>query len=148
MVPAARLGLAASMRRLLLASTLVAALAIGGCTTSGTSSSSKKFTGAESDVATAVSDLQKAAQRKDGSKICTDLLAKPAVDELGGSSKCPDEVEKAATDSDEFSLEVQDVTVDGTQATAKVRQGKSGNTKLVRFVKEGNSWKLTGLAGA
>jgi hypothetical protein len=146
MVPAARLGLAASMRRLLLASILVTALAVGGCTTSGTSSSSKKFKGAEADVASAVSDLQKAAQRNDGAKICSDLLAKSAVDELGGASKCPDEVKKAGTDSDEFSLDVQDVTVNGTQATAKVRQGKSGKTKLVRFAKEGNSWKLTGLA--
>lgn len=135
------------MRRFLLASILVAALAVGGCTTSGTSSSSKKFTGAEADVATAVSDLQKAAQRKDGAKICSELLARSAVDELGGSSKCADEVNKATTDSDEFSLEVQDVSVSGTKATAKVRQGKTGKTKLVRFVKEGNAWKLTGLAG-
>jgi uncharacterized low-complexity protein len=136
------------MRRLLLASILVSALALGGCTTSTTSSSSssKKFTGAQADVATAVSDLQKAAQRKDGAKICSELLAKSAVDELGGPAKCPDEINKATTDSDEFSLEVQDVTVNGDQATAKVRQGKTGKTKVVRFVKEGNSWKLNGLA--
>lgn len=146
MVPAARLGLAASMRRFLLASLLVPAIAVAGCTTSGTSSSSKKFSGAENDVATAVSDLQKAGQRKDGAKICSDLLAKAAVEQMGGASKCADEVDKATTDSDEFALEVQDVSVNGTEATAKVRQGKTGTTKLVRFVKEGNSWKLTGLS--
>jgi hypothetical protein len=135
------------MRRLLLASILVSALALGGCTTStSSSSSSKKFTGAQADVAKAVSDLQKAAQRKDGAKVCSELLAKSAVGELGGASTCPDEVNKAITDSDEFALDVQDVTVNGDQATAKVRQGKTGKTKLVRFVKEGTSWKLTGLA--
>jgi hypothetical protein len=136
------------MRRILLVSMVVPALALGGCTTAGTSSSSKKFTGADADVATAVSDLQKAGQRKDGAKICSELLAGKAVEELGGSGKCADEVNKAVTDSDEFSLDVQDITVTGTTATAKVRQGKTGKTKLVRFAKEGNSWKLTGLAGA
>jgi hypothetical protein len=134
------------MRRFLLASLLVPALAVGGCTTSGTSSSAKEFTGAEGDVATTVAELQKAGQRKDGAKLCSELLAASAVEALGGSGKCADEVNASITDADEFALEVQDVTVNGAKATAKVRQGKTGTTKLVRFVKEGNSWKLTGLS--
>jgi hypothetical protein len=134
------------MRRLLLAAALVPALAVAGCTTTGTSSSAKKFSGAEGDVAQAVTDLQKAAQRKDAAKICKSLLSKPGIEQLGGASGCKDEVDKAITDSDEFTLDVRDVSVTGTKATAQVRQGDKGTTKTVRFVKEGNSWKVDGLS--
>jgi hypothetical protein len=133
------------MRRLALALLAVSMLAVGGCTSSSSSSSSaKNFQGTEADVAKVIADLQSAGQRKDAAKICSQILARSAVDELG--SDCKGELDKAISDADEFSLSVRDVSVSGNEATATVRQGKDGPTKLVKLVKEGNSWKVSGLS--
>jgi hypothetical protein len=126
---------------------LLAAVALAGCTTTGSSSSSKKFKGAQGDVATVVSDLKSAAQRKSVDKICSQILATTLVDRLDqAGTSCGQEVDKAITDADEYGLDVQAVTVTGTQATAKVRQGKDGRVKTLSFVREASRWKLSGIA--
>jgi hypothetical protein len=135
------------MHRLALALALVAALSLAGCTTSGTSSASKKFSGAEADVAKAVADLQSAAQRKDATKLCTKVLASAAVQRLGGAgTTCKQEMEDAIADADELTLDVQSVTVSATKASAKVRQGTDGTTKVVELVKEGTAWKVSAVS--
>jgi hypothetical protein len=134
------------MRRFALALILPAALALGGCATTG-SSSSKKFSGAAADVSKAVGDIQTAGKRKDADKLCSELLARSLVDQLGQSgTTCKDEMEKALADADDFTLNVRDVKVSGSEATALVRQGSTGPTRTIQFVRENNRWKATGFS--
>jgi hypothetical protein len=132
------------MRRFALAPLLLAAIALGGCTTAGTTAS-KKFTGAAADVSKAVADIQKAGQRKDTSKLCTTLLSRALVAKLdSGGSKCTDEMDKAIADADDFKLSVTDVKVSGTEATATVKEHDA--TRTIQFVREDNRWKATGFS--
>jgi hypothetical protein len=135
------------MRRLALAPALLAVIALTGCTTAGSSSSSKKFSGAAGDVADAVGDLEAAGKRKDADRLCSELLARPLVEKLdSGGTTCKEEMKDALADADEFALSVRDVKVNGTEAMATVRQGTDGPTRTVQFVKEGTHWKATGFS--
>jgi hypothetical protein len=129
---------------------LLAAVALAGCTTAGTQAG-KDFTGAQADVAQVVADLQEAGQRQDAERICSQILASTLVDQLGSEgTSCTQEVDKATKDADDFGLEVLDVTVTGTTATARVRNGAEGRaeTRNLRFVREGNRWKVSELTGS
>jgi hypothetical protein len=132
------------MRRLALAPLLLAALAFAGCTTAGSSSSSKKFSGAAGDVADAVGDIETAGKRKDADRLCSELLARSLVEQLdAGGTSCKQEMKDALADADEFALSVRDVKVSGTEATATVRQGSDGPTRTIQLVKEGTRWKAS-----
>jgi hypothetical protein len=134
------------MRRTFLTLTAVCAVALAGCTTTGTTGT-KKFSGAQADVAKAISDLQTAAQRKDATKICSQFLAKALVTKLDApGTSCNQEIDKAISDSDELSLLVQSVTVNGNSATSRVQQGKNGSFRTATLVREANRWKLSGLS--
>ncbi len=135
--------------RIASASLLAAVLALAGCTASGGSGSSSKFTGAQGDVAKVVADLQQAGERKDAGKICTEILSRRLVDQLGqAGTSCGQEMDKAIKDADDFNLTVQRVTVTGTNATALVRRGTDGPTSTFRFVREGGRWKATDLGSS
>ena len=128
---------------------IAAALALGaaGCTTASTGSSSK-FTGAQGDVAKVVSDLQQAGQRKDAQKICTQILAQQLVQQLSAAgTSCQVEMKKAIDDADDFDLTVQNVTINGNQATAQVKRGKNGPTATFKFVRESGGWRATSFGG-
>ena len=130
--------------RIATAALLVAALGVAGCTTTGSSSSSSKFTGAKGDVASVVSDLQQAGQKRDANKICTEILSRKLVDELSqAGTSCQQEMKNAIEDADDFDLNVQNVTINGSNATAVVKRGKDGPTATFRFVREDGKWKAT-----
>jgi hypothetical protein len=132
------------MRRVALPFLLVLAAVLSGCTTTGSSSSSKKFAGAAGDVSKAVDDLQAAGQRKDAGKLCTQLLARSLVSQIDESgATCTAELDKALADADDFKLDVRDVKVSGSKATATVLQGDPGSTRTIEFVREDNRWKAT-----
>jgi hypothetical protein len=135
------------MRRLALPLLLLLAAILSGCAATGSSSSSKKFAGAAGDVSKAVDDLQAAGQRKDAGKLCTQLLARSLVSQIGESgATCKSELDKALADSDDFKLDVRDVNVNGNKATATVLQGDPGSTRTIEFVREDNRWKATGFS--
>src|SRR3954451_22456928 len=135
-----RLGFGVPMR-LLLVPRVLAAVALAGCTSTGTSST--KFKGAAADVNKAVGDLQTAGRRKDAAKLCGQLLAGSLVKRLdSGGTTCKDEMDKAIADADEFTLRVRSISVHGSQATASIREGSGGPTRDVTFVREANRWKI------
>jgi hypothetical protein len=135
------------MRRSLLALPLVLAALAAGCT-SGGASSAGDFQGEEKNVADQVEKLETAGESTDAQTICDDILAKSfrdAIDQAGSS--CAEEVDKAIKDADDFALDVEDVTISGNTATAKVK-GKEGGEDTVRtfeFEREGSSWRATNL---
>jgi hypothetical protein len=134
------------MRRSVLTLTAVCAVALAGCTTTGTTGT-KKFSGAQGDVAKAISDLQTAAQRKDATKVCSQFLARALVTKLDApGTSCNQEIDKAVGDADELSLVVQSVTVNGNTATARVQEGKNGAVRTMTLAREANRWKVSGLS--
>lgn len=131
------------MKRLLAVAT--ASLALAGCGASE-ESSSEQFRGAEREVADKVEDLQSAGEGRNAEDICSDILSRRLVDELeAAGANCADEMEKAIEDSDEFDLEVRDVSVQGNEATARVQQGDDGPETTMEFVREGGQWRATSL---
>ena len=129
---------------------LVVAAALAGC--GQEQSSTADFEGTEKAVAQVVEDLQAAAQERKPAEICNDLITKQLADSLkAGSADCVDEMEKVAGDADDFQLEVTDVTVTGTTATAQVKARKGGDedaTTTFRLTREDGDWRLSDLGAS
>jgi hypothetical protein len=134
------------MARAVLAVPLVLAALASGCGASQTSST--KFQGDEKKVADQVEKLQHAGESGDARVICDEVLAKSLRDEIAATgSDCESELDKAIKDADDFDLDVEDVTISGNTATAKVK-GRVGDKDQVRdfeFVREGADWRATSL---
>jgi hypothetical protein len=134
------------MSRTFLAVPLVLAALATGCT--GGSSSASDFEGEEANVAEVVEELQSAGETGDAGKICDSILARRLRDQIQeAGATCAQELEKALNDADDFELEVEDVTIQGNSATAKVR-GQDQGAERVRdfeFVREGSEWRATTL---
>ena len=120
-----------------------ALLGLGAC---GAASSTGDFTGEEEVVATVVEDLQRYGSRREADSICDDLLTTELQNAVkAGNATCASELKKALNDSDAFELEVQDVTVTGTRATARVRGTDEGEGVLrtLQFEKVGQDWRIS-----
>ena len=126
---------------------LLAALALAGCGAEAEPSSVEKFQGEERAVAQKVEDLQEAGEGRNPEDICSDILASSLVQQLEAAGvKCADEMEKAIDDADDYDLQVQDVTISGSTATAEVRRGDDGPTETMEFTKEKGQWRATSLS--
>jgi hypothetical protein len=131
------------MRRLL----LLPVLLLAGCGQTPTSASD--FKGTENAVAQTIEDLQSAAQSRKPAEICSEVLSRDLAEKLkSAGNDCVREMEKVTSDADDFELEVTDVTVTGTTATAKVRARKGGRDDAVTtfsLAREDGDWRLTDL---
>jgi outer membrane PBP1 activator LpoA protein len=127
---------------------VLAALILAGCGAQAESDSSvDTFRGEDRNVAQKVEDLQEAGEGRNPEDICADILAASLVDELEvAGSDCQQEMQKAIDDADDFELEVLDVTVTGTTATAEVRRGDDGPTQTMQFTQERGEWRATALS--
>ena len=134
------------MKRVALALLLTAAVA--GCGTQSQSSSADKFKNADQKaVAQQIEDLESAGKRGKADDICSDILAKSLVAQLDrAGTSCGSEMKKAIDDANEFNLTVEKVTVNGTSATAEVKQGDKGPTETMQFTKENGQWRATALS--
>ena len=134
------------MRRALLTLPLLLAALAAGCGASA--SSAGDFEGEEKAVAEVVERLQTAGEGGDAERICNDVLAEALREKIAEpGSTCEQEVDKAITDADDFHLDVEEVTVSGTEATARVR-GRIDDADRVRelqFVREGADWRASAL---
>jgi hypothetical protein len=136
-----------SMSRSPLILAALAAFVIAGCTTQSSSSdSSGKFTGDQRLVANTVEDFESAASKGDQDKVCSDFLSKDLVATFakqGGT--CAKAVDGALKDSDTFGLSVESVSINGQQATAKVKaeHGKKDVIETLTLVKEGSGWRIS-----
>jgi hypothetical protein len=134
------------MSRASLAVPLVLAALAAGCGASA--SSAGDFEGEERRVADVVEKLQSAGETGDAAEICNEVLARELREEIqAAGANCEEELEKAIQDADDFELEVEDVTITGNTATARVR-GREGDEDTVRtfeFVREGGEWRATSL---
>jgi hypothetical protein len=134
------------MTRALLAVPLVLAALAAGCGASA--SSAGDFEGEEKRVAELVEKLQSAGETGDAAEICDEVLAKELRDQIQeAGASCEQELDKAIKDADDFELDVEDVTISGNSATAKVRGRDQGEDRVrdFEFVKEGRDWRATSL---
>jgi hypothetical protein len=132
------------MRRTL-ALTAVLALFLSACGTA-TSNQNSKFKGEQQNVVKVVDALASAGSRGDAGRICKEILSKQLVTELktaGGD--CVTEMDRAISDASDYDLQVTSVKINGANATAQVRQGKSGQVATFTFVKESGGWRASAL---
>jgi hypothetical protein len=128
---------------------VVPLLLLAGCGASTEPSSVDRFRGEERAVAQKVEDLQRAGERREPETICTDILAKSLVQQLeAAGADCTEEMRKAIEDADDYALDVTDVNISGSTATATVRRGDDGPTETMEFTQEGGQWRATSLSGA
>lgn len=125
----------------------VLALAVAGCG-GAASDSAKEFTGEEAKVAAVIERIEKAARDDDADAVCETLLTEARlalVKQLG--TNCKTGVKDAFEDADSFDLTVDDVTIDGASATAKVTSGRGSNKKsdTLSLKREGTAWKVDSL---
>ena len=128
--------------------TIATATAPSTTTACGTAASTQnnKFKGEQQNVVKVVDALATAGGRGDADKICKDILSKQLVTELktaGGD--CNTEMDRAISDASDYDLQVTSVKINGANATAQVRQGKSGQVATFTFVKEGGGWRASAL---
>lgn len=134
------------MPRPRLALPLVLALLAAGC--GGAASSAGDFEGEEANVADTVERLESAGQSGDADVICDEVLAESLRDRMrAGDASCEQELEQAIADADDFALTVEDVAIQGTRATARVRAEDSDGERVRTFelVREGSSWRASSL---
>ena len=138
------------MRPLLRLLPLVLAAALAGC--GQAQSSASDFKGSEKAVAETIEELQSAAQNRKPADICSDVLSRELADKLkSAGNDCVREIEKVTADADDFELDVTDVTVTGTTATAKVKARKGDRDDAVTtftLTREDGDWRLSNLGAS
>jgi hypothetical protein len=124
-------------------------LLLAGCGASTQPSSVERFRGEERAVAQKIEDLQQAGERQEPETICNEILARSLVQQLeAAGTTCQQEMQKAIEDADDYDLDVRDVNVEGSTATATVRRGDDGPTETMEFTQEGGQWRATSLSGS
>ena len=128
---------------------VTATLVLAGCGAQADQTSSvDKFQGEERAVAQKIEDLQEAGESRKPEDICSQILSRTLVSQLeAAGADCASEMEKAIDDADDYDLDVQEVTVTGSNATASVRRGDDGPTEMMEFTKENGEWRATALSG-
>jgi hypothetical protein len=127
---------------------VLAALLLSSCGSAAPRDSAKDFSGAERDVATAVEDVETAARKDDADALCTRLLSDSLLATLKQQgTNCKTAVREAFKDADSVDLTVEDVTISGTKASAKVTSGTGSNEKTdtLELEKAGAAWKISSL---
>jgi hypothetical protein len=133
------------MRALLRLLPIVLVAALAGCAQQETPSND--FKGSEKAVAETIEDLQSNAQSRKPGAICSDVLSTDLAAKLKtAGSDCTSEMEKIAGDADDYQLQVTDVTINGTNATATVESRRGGETDAkttFSLVREDGDWRLS-----
>jgi hypothetical protein len=125
----------------------VLALTLASCT-AAPRDSAKDFKGDERAVAQAVEELETAARKSDSDTACTKLFAPQLLASLKqGGKTCKAAVKDAFDDADSTDLSVEDVTITGTKATAKVTSGTGSKKRsdTLQLQKAGAAWRISSL---
>lgn len=110
--------------------------------------SAEDFSGAERPVAVAVEDLESAARDGKPAVVCGRLLAEDLLTTLKKQgTNCTTAVKEAFDDADSLDLTVDDVSISGDTATAKVTSGRNSSKKTdtLTLEKSGDAWRISSL---
>jgi hypothetical protein len=134
----------------LIALSATVAVALSGCASTG-SVSTTGLSGAQKDIATAISNFQSDAEAASASKLCQNDLAPNVVQALSaGGRTCEEVIKDQLKVVDSFNLSIpnnRSITVVGDNATVTVQDTQAGKTSHVdtlHLVKSGQTWKLSG----
>jgi hypothetical protein len=126
----------------------VLSLALAACG-SGSRDSAEEFAGAERTVAAAVEDLESAARKNEHARACTKLLSARLLAAIKArGTNCETALDDAFSDADSLDLTVDDVTIRGATATAKVTSGTGSKkrTDTLQLEKVGAAWRISSLS--
>jgi hypothetical protein len=124
---------------------LCVAAVIAGC---GTTTSTGSYKGESKKVAQTISNLQSDATSANASKVCSRDLAASVLKRLEASgTNCKKVLEGQLKEIDTYALSVESISVQGQDATAKVKSTWSGKESIheLSFVREGGAWKVSDL---
>jgi hypothetical protein len=110
--------------------------------------STKQFKGEEQKVASVVEQIEKAARDNKPDSVCAKLFTKNRLDIIKTlGTNCKTGVKDAFKDADSFDLTVDDVTISGDTATAKVTSGTGSKkkTNALSLKRDGTVWKIDSL---
>lgn len=133
-------------RRIVIAA-LIGAGALAGCGTVATKSATT-FTGEAASVQDAINSFQSAAQNRDNSKLCKQILAPALASKLKNSGGgCTHVVGDQLNVVDNYDLTIESITVNGTSAQARVKSQSNGKDHFdtLLLTKVGSSWRISGL---
>lgn len=122
---------------------LAAAVLLAGCTQAPTTSTDD-FSGDEKDVAEVIADLSEDAARNRQAHVCGEIVTERLEKAIAGDSSCPNEVKKAFQDADSATLDVEDVSITGDDATAEVstKDGDKTVTRTFKLLKVDGGWRI------
>jgi Putative lumazine-binding len=121
--------------------------ALSGCGTVPTKSSTT-FTGASAAVASTINSFHSAAQSRDTSKLCNQILAPALAAKLKDSGGgCTHVIDNQLKTVENYDLTIESITVNGNSAQARVKSISAGKSHFdtLLLTKVGNSWRLSGL---
>ncbi len=120
-------------------------LALAGCGGGTPRDSATQFKGEERKVAAPVEALEDAARAGKSATVCTKLLTDRLLAQLKQQgTNCTTAVKEAFKDADSLDLTVDDVTIAGDKATAKVISGSGDDEKTdtLDLARDGTAWKI------
>jgi ketosteroid isomerase-like protein len=124
------------------------ALVLSACGAAAPRDSAEDFSGAERAVAAAVEDIEEAARENDADRMCTKLLSPRLLASIKQEGiTCTTAVREAFDDASSTDLTVDDISISGATATAKVTSGAGSNEKTdtLALEKAGAGWKISAL---
>jgi len=130
-----------------LATVFLLALVATGCG-AAPRDSSEDFKGDERAVAAVVEDLEATARDNDPDKVCSKLLTDSLLAAIKAQgTKCTTGIKEGFEDADSFDVKVEEVTISGRSATAKVVSGRGSTEKTdtMQLERDGTVWKIASL---
>jgi hypothetical protein len=124
------------------------ALALTGCGSAAPRDSAGEFSGEKRAVAAAVEAVEKAARENDTKRLCTQLLTDQLVAAVKrAGTDCVTAVRDSFKDASSKELTVDDVSIRGDTATAKVTSGTGSDEKTdtLQLLKTGADWRISAL---
>jgi hypothetical protein len=121
------------------------AFVISGCGSSAPRDSTKEFSGEKAKVASPVEALETAARDRKPQIVCSQPLSDRLLAELKEQgTNCRTAVKEAFDDADSLELTVDEITISGDKATAKITSGTGSDKKTdtLELARDGAIWKI------
>ena len=121
------------------------AVVIAGCGSSAPRDSAEEFSGEKAKVASPIEALETAARDRAPEIVCSQLLTERLLAQLKETgTNCRTAVKEAFDDADSVDLTVDQITISGDKATAKVTSGKGSDKKsdTLELTRDGVVWKI------
>jgi hypothetical protein len=122
---------------------LSAAGLLAGCGSSSDEKAAPTVSGGERGILATVDQLQTASRAGDGKRICSDMFTHRLVASIETSAgrSCAKEVRARLFSPDEEIAVGRDIRVEGSKATATIRE-QNGNVSKLFMVKQTGRWRI------